>query len=84
MDGGVEITMIQVHINDQKHYLGGGGVPSKLDRIPVIEVIKELGEVVGTMRPKKDDVIDKMLPEACLLKSRMKEVHEQVDIENGH
>ena len=50
MDGGVEITMTQVHIDAQKHDLGGGGgVPSELDRIAVDEALKKLGEGVGSM-----------------------------------
>ena len=33
MDGSMEITMTQVHIDVQKRDFGGGGVPSVLDRI---------------------------------------------------
>ena len=32
MDGGVEMTLIQTHIDFQKRDFGGGGVPSELDR----------------------------------------------------
>ena len=34
-----------------------------------IEAFKELGEVVGTIRPEEEDVIGKMQPNAGLLKS---------------
>ena len=49
----------------------------------IIEIFKELGEVVGTMRPEEEDVTDKIQSEARLLKSGMKEflfkeAHEQL------
>ena len=58
MDGGVEMTLTQVHIDVQKCDIGGGGVPSELDGIAV-EVFKELSDGVRTMRPKEKNVIDK-------------------------
>ena len=61
-------------------------MPSELDRIAAVE---ELGEGVVTMRPKKENVIDNMQPEAGFLESRVKEIlftetHEQVGIGRGH
>ena len=44
-DGSVGTTMTHEHIDVQKHDFGGGNVPSKFDGI---EVLKELGEGVGT------------------------------------
>ena len=43
VDGGVEMTVIQVHINVQKSDFsgGGGGMPSKFDGIASVE-FKEL------------------------------------------
>ena len=52
MDGGVELTMIHMHIDVQKCDFGGGGVPGELDGIAAVEAFKELGEGVGTMGPK--------------------------------
>ena len=36
MDGGVEITKTQAHIDIQKQDFEGGGVPSEFDRIAVV------------------------------------------------
>ena len=36
MDGGVELTLIQVYIDVQKCDFGGGGVPGELDWIAVL------------------------------------------------
>ena len=89
MDRGVEKAMAQAHINVQKLNFKGGGVPSELDRIAAVETLKELGEGIGTMRTKDENVINKTLPEAEILKSRVKEIlfketHEQVSIKGGH
>ena len=53
------MTRIQVHIKVQKHDLGEGNVSSELDMITAIKKLKELSELVGTMRPEKEDIIDK-------------------------
>ena len=63
---------------------GGGGITSEFDGIAAVETFKELGERVGVVRPQKEDVIVKMLSEAGLLESRMKEVHEQVGVGRDH
>ena len=49
----VEMTMIQALIDVQKSDLGGGDMPNEFDRIVAIEVFKELGERVGTMRQRR-------------------------------
>ena len=51
MDGDVEMTLTQAHIDVQKHDFGGGGMPSELERIAAVEAFKELGEGVRTMSP---------------------------------
>ena len=56
VDGGVEMTLIQVYIDVQKHDLGGGGIPSELDGMAAIEGFKKLDERVGTVRPEEEDV----------------------------
>ena len=56
MDGGVELTMIHMHIDIQKCDFGGGGVPGELGGIAAVEAFKELGEGVETMRPKEENV----------------------------
>ena len=60
-----------------------------MDGIVAVEVLKELGEGVGTMGPKEENVIDKTQPEAGFLDSEVKEIlfketHEQVGIGRGH
>ena len=55
----VEMTMIQALIDVQKSDLGGGDMPNEFDRIVAIEGIKEVGERVGTSRPKDENVINK-------------------------
>ena len=60
MDSGVELTISQAHINVQKHDFGG---------IASVEAVKELGEGDGFMRPKDENVIDKMQPGARFLES---------------
>ena len=52
MDGSVEMTMTQAHVDFQKCHFGGGGggVPGKLDGIVAVEAFKELGEV-GILDP---------------------------------
>jgi hypothetical protein len=55
MERGVEMTLTQVCINVQKR---GESVPSDLDGITVVEAFKQLGEGIGTMRPKEQNVID--------------------------
>ena len=53
MDGGLELTMIHMYIDVQKCEFGGGGVPGELDGIAAFEAFKDLGERVGTLRPKR-------------------------------
>ena len=43
--------MIQGHIHVEKCDLGGGGMLSEFDRIVAVQVFKELGEAVETMKP---------------------------------
>ena len=69
MDGGVEMTMTQVHIDVQKRDFGVGGVSSELGGIVAIEVFKKLGEGGGISRPKEENIIDKTQPEAGFLES---------------
>jgi hypothetical protein len=83
MDGDVEITMAQAHIDIQKHDFRGGGVPSKFDGITAVEMFK--GEGVRTMRAKEGNVIDKMQLETELLEREVKEIlfketHKRVNI----
>ena len=87
MDGGMELTMIHTYIDIQKSDFGGGGVPGELNRIAAVETFKELSEGVGSMGPKKENVIDKMQPEAGFLDSGVKEIlfkETQVGIGRGH
>ena len=51
--------MTRVHIDVQKCDFGGGSVPSELDGIVAYEAFKKLDEGVGTIKPKKENVIDK-------------------------
>ena len=44
-------------------------MPGELDGIAAVEVFKELGEGVGSMGPKKENVIDETQPEAGFLDS---------------
>ena len=39
-------------------------MPGELDGLAAVEVFKELGEGVGTMKLKEENVIDKMQTEA--------------------
>jgi hypothetical protein len=64
MDGGVELIMTHTYIDVQKCDFRGGGVPGELDKIAAVEGFKELGEGVGSMGPKKENVIDKTQSEA--------------------
>ena len=63
-----EIAMIQTHIRDQKHDLEGRGMPSELGRIMAVEAFKELGERVGTLIPKEENVTNVMQLKAGLIK----------------
>ena len=70
VDGDVEMTMIQAHIDVQKHDLGGGGMAREFDRIVAVEAFQELGGGVKSMRPKEEnDDINETRPEAELLKT---------------
>ena len=64
-------------------------MPGELDRIAAVETFKELGEGVGTMGPKEENVVDKTQPESGFFNSGVKEIlfketHEQVGIGRGH
>ena len=48
VDGGVEMIMIQAHIDFKKYDLGGRG---EFDRIAAFEAFKELDEGIGSMWP---------------------------------
>jgi hypothetical protein len=58
VDGSVETTMIQVHIEVQKCDLGGGDMLSEFDGIAAIEVFKELGKGIGTKRIMEENDIN--------------------------
>ena len=74
IDGAVKVTLIQAYIEVQKCHFRRKVVPGELDGIVAVEAFKELGEGVGTMRLKEENVIDKTQPEAGFLDSRVKEV----------
>ena len=84
------MTTIQVHINIQKRDLGGGGgMLGESDRMVAVEMFKELCEEVGTMRPEKEDVINKTQLEGGLYENGMKyvlfkEAHEQIGVGGCH
>ena len=40
----MEMAMVQIHTNIQKHDLGGGGVPGSNGGIMAVEAFKELGK----------------------------------------
>ena len=42
----MEVTTTQAHIDLQKQYFSGGGVPSEFNGIVAVEAFKELGEGV--------------------------------------
>ena len=48
VDGSVEMTLIQVHIDAQRCDIRGGGLPSKFDGIEAVEAFKILDEGVRT------------------------------------
>ena len=69
--------------------MDGGDVSGEFNGIAAVEEFKELGEGVGTMRPKEENTIDKTQLEAMFLDSGVKEIlfkdtHEQVGIGRGH
>jgi hypothetical protein len=83
------MILTQAYIDIQKCDFGGRVVPTELDEIAAIEAFKELGDGVGTIRSKEENVVNKMQPEAGFLKSGVKEIlfketHEQVCIGRGH
>ena len=49
MDGGAELTLVNVNINIQEHDMGLGGVRGYVDRIATVEPFKEGDEGVWTM-----------------------------------
>ena len=52
VDGGVELTLVDVSINIQESDMGLGGVPGEVDRIATVEPFKEGDEGVWTMWPE--------------------------------
>ena len=89
MDGSMELTVINVHIDVQESDLGGGGVPCAVDMIVIVESFKDGGEGVRTMGPKKECVVDEAQPKAGFVKLGIKEILlkvacEQVRIGRGH
>ena len=46
VDGGVELTLLDVNIDIQEGDMGLGGVPDEVDRIAAVESFKEGGEGV--------------------------------------
>ena len=63
----MEMTTTQEHIDVRKCNFGGGGVPSEFDRIAGVQAFKELDCGIVTMRPKEENVIDKMQLEVGFL-----------------
>ena len=49
MDGGAELTLVDVNIDIQEADMGLGGVSGKVDRIATVELFKEGDEGVWTM-----------------------------------
>ena len=68
---GVEMIMIQMHIDVQKYDLEEGML-SEFDRIEAVEASKELGKGVRIMRSVEEDIINKIQPKAGHLKSERK------------
>ena len=52
VDGGAELTLLDMNIDIQESDMGLGGVPGEVDRIATVEPFKEGGEGVGTMWPE--------------------------------
>ena len=52
VDGGVELTLVDVNIDIQESDMRLGGVPYEVVRIATVEPFKEGGERVGTMGPE--------------------------------
>ena len=71
IDGGVEMTMIQMHIHVHKCDFRERSVQSELDWIMVIEVFKEL---VGVMVPEEEGILNKPQPESGLIECQIKKV----------
>ena len=46
---GAEMTIFNTDIDIQKGDMGGGNVPGEVDRIPTVELYKEICEGVGPM-----------------------------------
>ena len=52
VDRGAEMTMVNTDIDVQKSNMGGGSVPGEVDRIPTVELFKEISEGVRPMGPE--------------------------------
>ena len=88
MDRSMEMNTIEVHISAQKCDLGAGGTPNELAGIAAVEEFRELVDGVMNMKPEEKH-INKMQPQAGLLKSRMKEslfkkTHEKFGLGRDH
>ena len=52
VDGGAELTLVDVNIDILESDMGPGGVPGEVDRIGTVEPFKEGDEGVWTMWPE--------------------------------
>ena len=52
VDGGAELTLVDLNIDIQESDMGLGGVPGEVDRIVTVEPLKEGDEGVWTMWPE--------------------------------
>ena len=52
VDKGAEVTIFNTNIYVQKSDMGGGSVPGDVDRIPNVELFKEISEGIGPMEPE--------------------------------
>ena len=68
MDEGMGITIIQTYINVESDLRGC--VPGEIQRVESIELFKDLGEGVGVMGPKGEDIVYDKQPEAELTQLR--------------
>ena len=48
VDRGAEMTMVNTDIDVQKSDMGGGSVPGEVDRIPTVELFKEIISSYGS------------------------------------
>jgi len=62
MDGGAELTPVDVDINVHISHMGGRNEPGEVDRVTTVEPFKELSDAGFTMRPEDKDVINETQP----------------------